>query len=101
MALVAGWLGGWHTAPLSRDEPAWQTLQPVPAAPERTRGGQACVVTTVRWGAVATGRCQACGRLSGLAGLTPQGAMVPHHRPMRPHLVGDHTRTSAPCGPRA
>ena len=29
MALVAGWLEGWHTASLSRDEPAWQTLQPV------------------------------------------------------------------------
>ena len=35
MALVAGWLGGRHTAPPPRDGPAWQTLQPVPVVPER------------------------------------------------------------------
>ena len=35
MALVAGWLGAWHTAPPPRDGPAWQTLQPVPVVPER------------------------------------------------------------------
>ena len=35
MALVAGWLGGRHTAPPPRDKPAWQALQPVPVVPER------------------------------------------------------------------
>jgi len=35
MALVAGWLGGRHTAPPPRDKPAWQALRPVPVVPER------------------------------------------------------------------